>query len=137
MMEVMKMKQTVSGNTNVFDISCSNEDIEKSMNKPIGITTADIYLRFPEIMEEETNDLADFLEEEHIVYEGATDVFMEKDKEIERLNNIINELKKDLITIRQKTFTKYHANEWDNCLSFNEDIKPMLDKLKELKESEK
>lgn len=62
------------------------------MNKPIGLTTADIYLRFPEIMEDEANDLADFLEDEHIVYEGATDVFMEKDKEIERLNNIINEI---------------------------------------------
>lgn len=64
------------------------------MNKPIGITTADIYLRFPEIMEEEANDLADFLEDEHILYEGSTDVFMEKDKKIERLNNIINKLEK-------------------------------------------
>ena len=86
------MKQTVSGNIKCFDISCSDEDIEKSMNKPIRLTTADIYLRFPEIMEDEANDLADFLEDEHILYEGATDVFMEKDKEIERLNNIINEL---------------------------------------------
>ncbi|MBQ4031897.1 MAG: hypothetical protein II625_09105 [Bacilli bacterium] len=90
------MKQTVSGNTKGFDISCSDEDVEKSMNTPIGIRCADIYLRFPEIMEDEANDLAEFLEDEHIVYEGATDVFMEKDKEIERLNNIINTFEEDL-----------------------------------------
>lgn len=54
---------------------------------------------------------------------------------LERLNNKINELEEELITTREKTFTKYHSNEWDNCLSFNEDIKPLLDKLKELKEN--
>jgi len=64
------------------------------MNKPIVLRTADIYLRFPEIMEEECNDLAEFLEDEHIVYEGATDVFIEKDKEIERLNNQCEKYKK-------------------------------------------
>ena len=107
------------------------------MNKPIGITTADIYLRFPEIMEDEANDLADFLEDEHIVYEGATDVFMEKDKEIERLNNIINELEKGIFKIRQSTFIKYNSNEWNNCLSYNDDIAPLLKiihKSRELKE---
>ena len=56
------------------------------MNKPVVLRTANIYLRFPEIMEEECDDLVEFLEDEHIVYEGATDVFIEKDKEIERLN---------------------------------------------------
>lgn len=130
MMEVMKMKQTVSGNTNVFDISCSDEDIEKSMNKPIGITTADIYLRFPEIMEDEANDLADFLEDEHIVYEGATDVFMEKDKEIERLNNIINKLEKYL---EEHSKIDYECNA--TIIHEQMACAFVLNKLKELKES--
>ena len=108
------MKQIVSGNIKCFDISCSDEDVVKFMNKPIGIRCADIYLRFPEIMEDEANDLADFLEDEHIVYEGATDVFMEKDKEIERLNNIINQFE-----------------EWLNDLG----AWCYVEKLKELKES--
>lgn len=56
-------------------------------------------------------------------------------RENQRLNNIIDELEKDLWKVRQLTFTKYNSNEWNNCLSFNDDIKPILDKLKELKES--
>ena len=59
--------------------------------KAIGIRTADIYLRFPEIMEEEANDLAEFLEDENIVYEGATDVVIDLqqriDKAVEYINN--------------------------------------------------
>ena len=57
--------------------------------------------------------------------------------EIERLNNIINELEKDLYKIRELTFKKYNSNEWDNCLSFNDDILPVVNKLKELKGSDK
>ena len=90
------------------------------MNKPIVITTADIYLRFPEIMEEEANDLAEFLEDEHIIYEGATDVFMEKDKEIERLNNIINEI---------EAIVYANISNIDCRISIQE----KLDKLRELK----
>jgi len=40
--------------------------------KPIIIETADIYLHFPYIMEEEADDLADFLEEGHIEYGGVS-----------------------------------------------------------------
>lgn len=32
---------------------------------------------------------------------------------------------KKLKEIRQSTFTKYNSNEWDNCLSYNDDIKPL------------
>ncbi len=130
------MKQTVSGNIKCFDISCSDEDIEKSMNKPIGITTADIYLRFPEIMEDEANDLADFLEDEHIVYEGATDVFMEKDKEIERLNNIINTFEEDLER-------EVNISEQDSMVGnyrytvIHSTLEKMLKYFRELKESVK
>ena len=41
-----------------------------------------------------------------------------------------NELKEDLIKIRQLTFTKYKKNEWENCLSFNDDILPLIEKMK-------
>lgn len=58
-------------------------------------------------------------------------------KETERLNNIINELEKDLYKIRELTFTKYNSNEWNNCLSFNEDILPVINRLKELKGEDK
>lgn len=54
-------------------------------------------------------------------------------KEIERLNNIINELEKELYELRNLTFTKYKSNEWNNCLSWEDDIKPILDKLNELR----
>ena len=110
------------------------------MNKPIKMRCADIYLRFPEIMEEEANDLADFLEDEHIVYEGATDVFIEKDKEIERLNNIINELEKELL--RKLEAVKYLKDTLgDNVYVLNPHIDLLeteynyfSNKLKELKE---
>lgn len=46
---------------------------------------------------------------------------------------VLDELEEELRKIRQKTFTKYHSNEWNNCLSFNDDIKPLLDKIQELK----
>ena len=53
-------------------------------------------------------------------------------KENKRLNNIINQLETQLNDLRQVAFIKYNSNEWNNCLSFNDDIKPILDKLKEL-----
>ena len=61
----------------------------------------------------------------------------EKDKETKRLNNIINELETDLYKIRELTFNKYNSNEWNNCLSFNDDILPVINRLKELKGSDK
>lgn len=67
------------------------------MNKGIGIRTADIYLRFPEIMEEEADDLAEFLEDEKILYEGATDVFMDLQKKAElgeHYKHLYSEVKK-------------------------------------------
>ena len=61
------------------------------MNKGIYLKTADIYLRFPEIMEEECNDLAEFLEDEHIVYEGATDIVYNLQKENQELKKQLEE----------------------------------------------
>ena len=61
------------------------------MNKGIYLKTADIYLRFPEIMEEECNDLAEFLEDEHIVYEGATDIVYNLQQENQELKKQLEE----------------------------------------------
>lgn len=53
-------------------------------------------------------------------------------KENKQLKENWNKLKEDLIKIRQLTFTKYNKNEWENCLSFNDDILPLIEKMKEL-----
>lgn len=55
-------------------------------------------------------------------------------KENERLKYNWNELKEDLIKIRQLTFTKYNKNEWENCLSFNDDILPLIEKMQEIEQ---
>ena len=67
------------------------------MNKGIGIRTADIYLRFPEIIEEEADELKEFLEDEKILYEGATDVFIDLQKKAElreHYKHLYSEVKK-------------------------------------------
>lgn len=58
--------------------------------KTIIIETADIYLHFPYIMEEEADDLADFLEEEHIEYEGATDIFIDLQNQVKKQKEVID-----------------------------------------------
>lgn len=64
--------------------------------KPIIIETADIYLHFPYIMEEEADDLADFLEEEHIEYEGATDIFIDLQNQVKKQKEVIDDYKEDI-----------------------------------------
>ena len=63
-----------------------------SKEKMIGIEYADIYLRFPEIMEEEFDDLTEFLEDEHIRYEGATDIFIDLQNKVKKQKEVINKL---------------------------------------------
>lgn len=70
-----------------------NIDKEK---KPIIIETADIYLHFPYIMEEEADDLADFLEEEHIEYEGATDIFIDLQNQVKKQKEVIDKAINDI-----------------------------------------
>lgn len=60
--------------------------------KPMIIETADIYLHFPYIMKEEADDLADFLEEEHIEYEGATDIFIDLQNQTKKQKEVIDRL---------------------------------------------
>ena len=43
-------------------------------------------------------------------------------------------IKQEILKIRQSTFSKYNSNEWNNCLSFNDDIEPILNKMKELEQ---
>ena len=50
-------------------------------------------------------------------------------QENKQLKEIINKARECVKDIRQSTFTKYNSNEWDNCLSFNDDIKPLLEIL--------
>ena len=64
--------------------------MSKEEKQSVYLVTADIYLRFPEIMKEEADDLAEFLEDEHIIYEGATDVFMDLERENHQLKEKIN-----------------------------------------------
>ena len=61
--------------------------------KPMIIETADIYLHFPYIMKEEADDLADFLEEEHIEYEGATDIFIGLQQQCKKQKEVIDKIK--------------------------------------------
>lgn len=84
--------------------------------KPIIIETADIYLHFPYIIEEEADDLADFLEEEHIEYEGATDIFID----------LQNQVKK------QKAQIEKYQKALDETMSEKIDIQNNWNKLKEI-----
>lgn len=54
-----------------------------------------------------------------------------------KCEDALNELEKDLYKIRELTFKKYNSNEWNNCLSFNDDILPVINRLKKLKGSDK
>lgn len=91
--------------------------------KPIIIETADIYLHFPYIMEEQADDLADFLEEEHIEYEGATDIFIDLQNQVKKQKEVIDKVY-ELIKqhIRKDGFLE--LNEWQT--------RDLLDILKEV-----
>lgn len=93
--------------------------------KTIIIETADIYLHFPYIMEEEADDLADFLEEEHIEYEGATDIFIDLQNQVKKQKEVIDKVY-ELIKqhIRKDGFLE--LNEWQT--------RDLLDILKEVSE---
>lgn len=103
--------------------------------KPRIIETADIYLHFPYIMKEEADDLADFLEEEYIEYEGATDIFIDlqnqvkKQKEaIDKIQIIITNMQSELIGIKP-----YHSYVVDGNIIRNM-TKNIEDILKEVSE---
>lgn len=97
--------------------------------KPIIIETADIYLHFPYIIEEEADDLADFLEEEHIEYEGATDIFIDLQNQVKKQKEVIDKA----IEFIKSSQCKYDGWEITNQLYENE-INQLLDILKEVSE---
>lgn len=57
-------------------------------------------------------------------------------QENKQLKDNRDKLKEELRKIRQSTFTKYGKNEWENCLSFNDDILPLIKKNQELERSD-
>lgn len=97
--------------------------------KPIIIETADIYLHFPYIMEEEADDLADFLEEEHIEYEGATDIFIDLQNQVKKQKEVIDKAVKLLGNY------KHYSTPDEKQNSANEDsVNNAFDILKEVSE---
>lgn len=55
-------------------------------------------------------------------------------KENKQLKDNWDIIKQEILKIRQSTFSKYNSNEWNNCLSFNDDIEPILNKMQELEQ---
>lgn len=71
------------------------------------------------------------MEELHDFYFEKYCDLKQENKQLKDNWNIINQ---EILKIRQSTFSKYNSNEWENCLSFNDDIKPILDKMQELEQ---
>lgn len=70
-------------------------------------------------------------------YIEVTDEYIKQlEQENKQLKDNWNIIKQEILKIRQSTFSKYNSNEWENCLSFNDDIKPILDKMQELEGSD-
>ena len=93
--------------------------------KPIIIETADIYLHFPYIMEEKADDLADFLEEEYIEYEGATDIFIDLQNQVKKQKEVIDKAEKIL---NECKLLMSHEFDW------KEQVDNVLDIIKEVSE---
>ena len=98
--------------------------------KPMIIETADIYLHFPYIMKEEADDLADFLEEEHIEYEGATDIFIGLQQQCKK--------QKEVIIKVMNLIKKYGKYDGEKCTQgfqmWSADFNKILDILKDVSE---
>ena len=101
--------------------------------KPMIIETADIYLHFPYIMKEEADDLADFLEEEHIEYEGATDIFIDLQNQTKKQKEVIDkaiEYINDNLTIS----SILDGKKYYTINNYSFDYKELLDILNEVSE---
>lgn len=106
-----------------------NEDI-KIKEKPI-VLTRWIDLTIDELKKENQalKERIGYLERSNNRRENT---ITEQYHEIVGLETRWNKLKDELRKIRQLTFTKYGKNEWENCLSFNDDILPLIKKMQEL-----
>lgn len=82
-------------------------------------------IKIMKMYEEEKNEndrlkeLCNKYEEEH------NTTFKQWQEDIKKINKAVECLKE----IRQSTFTKYNSNEWNNCLSYNDDLLPLLNIL--------
>lgn len=104
--------------------------------KSIGIVCSDIYMRFPEIMEEEFDDLLEFLEDEHIRCEGATDVFMDLQKENKHLEQQCKKQKEVInkaIALLNNPWSFESGNKEVDEITYNKKRK-VIDVLKEVSE---
>lgn len=89
------------------------------------------YKSFSELKEELGNNYDFKLYEMGISALKEIENLQQENKQLKDNWNIINQ---EILKIRQSTFSKYNSNEWENCLSFNDDIKPILDKMQELEQ---
>lgn len=86
--------------------------------------------------EERLNELFSIVNEGYssIQEREIRDYITNLQQENEQLKDNWDIIKQEILKIRQSTFSKYNSNEWNNCLSFNDDIEPILDKMKELEQ---
>ena len=89
------------------------------------------YKSFSELKEELGNNYDFKLYEMGISALKEIENLQQKNKQLKDNWNII---KQEILKIRQSTFSKYNSNEWENCLSFNDDILPLIEKMKELEQ---
>ena len=94
--------------------------------KTIGIEYIDVYMRFPEIMEEEFDDLLEFLKDEHIRCEGATDVFIDLQRENQKQKEVIDRIKEYIL--------RSEVNSIGTPFAYTQRGKDLLDILKEVTE---
>lgn len=99
-------------------------------NESVGFSCFDtIYLKFDYIGEEEFDDLIEYIEDEHLSYEGATDVFYDLQQENTRLKNKLNNIKKAINGHIDGFIT---INNYGSC----DDILEVLFDLKEVSEGD-
>ena len=90
---------------------------------------------FKDMVDMEINYLGDSKDKDHYSYTKNKPCYLCTS----RLQTKLDTIQKELIKLRTKTFTKKDhkgnmCNEWVDCLSWNDDIKPILNLIKEDKE---
>ena len=101
----------------------------------------EVVLNEVENLEQENKKLKEIIKENTILvkdeygdYQECNINPLEMKQKYEKQVNNWNKLKEDLWKIRQLTFTKYNKNEWENCLSFNDDILPLIKEMQTLEQ---
>lgn len=82
--------------------------MKNKVETPIYLVTADVYLRFPEIMEEEYRDLLGYLDYEHILYERCTGEVNKLQDKVKQLETNIAEAYKLLDDIDEYMLVEQH-----------------------------